>query len=465
MTMKLITSFQRRPALGRWLLAGALAVFAGCYPGQHIVWSPDGQRAAVIGDDLGLYLCDARGNLSGLLRSNVNTVAWFSDSRRLAIGGAVSCTNWAQLAAALRPEAQETLRREAGQLLETLKSGDRQEALAREKSRGEYQLKARLLCLRDTYGDAAAAVLASLSDSPLVTNLTFEVGTLTVAKVVDQHLEDGPVLAAELGSVASLRLSPDNRYIAYTVVPGDGPAQLSIVPAAGDQPALRISGHATFFPDWSPDGKALLYIAMANTNSTGDDALALATLTRRPVVNEQGRLELQPVKDEDELVGMLFNNQARVRCLRDGRILFASEEWRLPATTKDLPQRQQLFCLDPGRQCTLTSLVPLSVQEQLPASLTYFEVSPDEKRVAVGGDKGAVAIFTLATGDVISVQSTTDTDLKSLPGWRSATELCYVAVQPAATNANKFEAALWQAGQTNILSRTWPEAARKGWLD
>ena len=459
--MKILSLSQSLPGRSRLLLAGALVALAGCYTQQHIVWSPDGRSAAVITSD-GLCLCDTQGNLSGLLRSNVTTVAWFSDSRRLAIGGSEPCTRWDQLASALPRETQENLRRGAGQLLEKLKKADAAEVLTNEMSRSEVLLKARLLCLRDAYGDDATKALTHLPDQDLVKNLKVEVGTLTVARVVEGRLETGPVLAAQLGPVTDIRLSPDNTHIAYTILE-DGPAQLWVVSASGDQPAQMVSGYATLYADWSPDGKSLMYIALANTNSTGDDALKLASLTRQRVVDEQGCLQVQPAKEE--LVGMLFNDQARVRCLKDGRILFASEEWRLPAATKDLPQRQQLFCLDPERQCTLTALVPLSVQDALPASLTYFEVSPDEKRVAIGDDKSAVAIFALATGEVTVVQPRTDTDLKSIPAWRSSTQLCYIAVQDAGTNRHKVEVALWQPGQTNILSQNWPEPARKGWLD
>jgi Tol biopolymer transport system component len=215
-------------------------------------------------------------------------------------------------------------------------------------------------------------------------------------------------------------------------------------------------------PDWSPDGHSLVYITTANTNSAESD-LTLGVLARRRIVNEAGQLEIQ--KTQDELAGLLFNGQTRVRCLKDGRILFASEEWRLPVTTNDLPQRQQLFALDPDRQATLSRLVPRSTHEMLPGDLNFFEVSPDEKRVAVVGDKSMVAVLTLASGNVDVLQGGKEGDLKSIPCWRSATELCYVAMETARTNGQKAEVVLWQPGKTNVLSRNWPEAARKGFLD
>ena len=136
----------------------------------------------------------------------------------------------------------------------------------------------------------------------------------------------------------------------------------------------------------------------------------------------------------------------------------------MPVTTNDLPQRQQLFALDPERQSTLTRLVPRGSEEQLPENLSDFEVSPDGKRVVVGGSKSQVAVLTLASGNVEVVQPGGDTDLKSIPCWRSATELCYVAVPTGSTN-QPSEVALWQNGKIRILSGHWPERVRKGLLE
>jgi hypothetical protein len=106
----------------------------------------------------------------------------------------------------------------------------------------------------------------------------------------------------------------------------------------------------------------------------------------------------------------------------------------------------------------------------LPANLSHFEVSPDEKRIAVCGDKSNVAVFTLANGNVEVVQEPADNDAKSpdtksIPCWRSATELCFIAIQNSNTNQPKADVGLWENGKTRLISRSWPAAARKGLLD
>jgi dipeptidyl aminopeptidase/acylaminoacyl peptidase len=451
--MKTQTRSQRlRARFGATMMASVLfLVLAGCVT-QRIVWSPDGKQAAVL-TDAGLYLCDGDGTLSGLLLPDVAGVAWFKDSKRLAVARTQSCTNWQGLAAALSPHGREDVKRGAAGLLAKLQNGSRDQVLEAEREAEKKQLPARLLYLRDEGGGDALKLLAGAKE---LKGLKADVITLAVAQVSNRAVNVGPILAGEIGDAMEIRISPNGAAIAYTTEDG-----LSVVEAGGPEPGWLVAGKAAAYPDWSPDGNSLVYITTESTNSAG--GVELGVLTRQRVLDDSGRLKIESAKEE--LAGVLFDGSARVRCLRDGRILFASEEWRLPVTTNDLPQRQQLFALDPERQSTLTALVPHSTHEMLPANLSYFEVSPDEKRVAIGGDKGRVAVFTLATGNVDLVQDATDADLKSIPCWRSASELCYIAIPGAGTDSHKAEVALWENGKTRILSRSWPETARKGLLE
>jgi hypothetical protein len=287
---------------------------------------------------------------------------------------------------------------------------------------------------------------------------------LMVARASEGRVDPGPVLTREFGGIWNIRIAPGDGAVAYVVADVEmAKTRLAAVGASGAQPAKAIDEAVAGYPDWSPDGKSLVYIRAAQTNAGAD--IVLASLSRRRVVNDRGQIEVP--EEKEELAGLMFNSQARVRCLRDGRILFASEEWRLPVTTVDLPQRQQLFALDPERQSTLTPLVPHGSRETLPEALIYFEVSPDEKRVAIAGDKGMVAVFTLASGkvEVVCGNSGEGDNLTRLPSWRSAAELGYIAHERTGTNELKAEVALWQPGKTNMLSRAWPEKVRKGLLD
>jgi WD40 repeat protein len=117
--------------------------------------------------------------------------------------------------------------------------------------------------------------------------------------------------------------------------------------------------------------------------------------------------------------------------------------------------------LDPERQAAVIPLIPRSVEESLPAKPGYYETSPDGKRIAILADKGAVAVLTLATGALDTVQAPGDDDTVSAPAWRSASELCFIST----TNGRPAQVALWDNGTTRVLSANWPAAARKGFLD
>ena len=446
----------RAPFAVRILVAAALLVLAGCVT-QRVVWSPDGKQAAVLSED-GLYLCDAEGTISGLLLPDVTAVAWFQDSRRLAVDRSVTCTNWQGLAVVLSPQGRENIKSTANELLARLQPGNRDQVLEAESGSDKKLLFARLLYLRDEGG---AATLKLLEGAKQFKDLKVEVSTLSVAQVTNGALEVGPILVSEIGDIGQIRVSPNSAAIAYTTDNG-----LWVIAVGSGKPGRQVAETVAVSPDWSPDGNFLVYITAARTNSADD--IRLGVLTRQRVLNESGQVEIQ--SNRVDLAGLLFNDQSRVRCLRDGRILFASEEWRLPVTTNDLPQRQQLFALDPERQSTLTPLVPRGTQEMLPANLSNFEISPDEKRIAVCGDKSEVAVFTLASGNVEVVQEPADNDkksadTKSIPCWRTATELCFIAIQNSNTNKPKAEVGLWENGKTRLISRSWPAAARKGLLD
>jgi hypothetical protein len=201
-----------------------------------------------------------------------------------------------------------------------------------------------------------------------------------------------------------------------------------------------------------------VYIRAINTPPS-DDQISLASLTRRGILNAAGKIQIQT--KADDLAGLLFAANNKVRCLSDGRIVFASADIHLPCTALDMPQQPQLFALDPERETGVIPLIPRSVQGSLPAKPAFYEISPDGKRVAVFATKGAVVVLTLATGALDTVQAAGSVDTASAPAWRSASELCFIST----TNGQPAQVALWNNGTTRVLSANWPAEARSGFLD
>src|SRR3954462_426348 len=227
-----------------------LLVIVGCVATQRIIWSPDGQHAAVIADGGNLYLCDGEGKLSDVLLSNVTTAAWFSDSRQLAIARSESFTNWVSLAAVLPAEMRDHIQREAEQLLTRLQTGDltplRSLQIEFKKEGDSPVLKeqpktatqqffgAQLLYLIDKQNAAFRKALKNEIQG--LQPLTVKVTELQVARVLNEKLDSSRSIACDFGTVYDLRVAPSDGTIAYTAEIEDMITRLLIVPSDGSQP-------------------------------------------------------------------------------------------------------------------------------------------------------------------------------------------------------------------------------------
>ena len=454
--------------IGIFSAFASLLLLTGCFEMQRVFWSPDGQQAVVVTEKDGdLYFCDSKGELSEPLLSNVYTAAWFGDSQRLALAQQETYTNWSALAAVLTPERRENVRRLVDQLLAGIESGKNLDQLTKDAKESDKPfLDACALYARDELPERFQNALQNATNKVgdfKLGKIGANLSCLKIARVSQDHIEPTTVLAREFLPIWNIRVAPDNRTIAYTTLSEDY-LFLSVAAVSGTQPAKPVDETVAAYPDWTTDSRSLVYIKAAGEGEQKD--LALASVVRRQVVGTNG--EVQVSKDKDELAGLLFNPLAKVRCLRDGRIIFAAAELQLPATANDMPQREQFFALDPERQATLTPLVPRGKIESLPESLGWFEVSPDQKRIAVGGEKCSVSLFTIASGNVSTVQPTTDMDTKCLPVWRTPDELCYSLVSSYKTPTNtehQAQLVLWRNGETNVLSTNWPAEVRKELLE
>jgi hypothetical protein len=443
------------------VLLALCAVLAGCFP-KRVVWSPDGKQAVVLGEN-GLYLCDADGKISGLLVSNVTVAAWFPDSQRIALARRARYGNWSEAQRHVTTDIRDRIVAQGQSLLKDLKAGGEFNAAladANEKMHDDSEKNLVGLYLRSL--DGVKQLVGQNWD--LLQAMQFEQVTLHVGSVADGKLSLGPPMYSGPRMICELRVAPGGTAIAYTIESGaKDDYSLYVVAAEGSSPAQLVAEHASWYPDWSVDGRSLVYIKSA-TATGGGDQLSLGSLSRRKVLDDAGRPALQT--DQDELAGLLFQSFNRVRCLPDGRIIFSSAELHIPTTTVDMPERQQLFALDPARQSTLTPLIPQSAQAGVPDFVCFFEPSPDGKRVSIYGEKGEVVVLTLASGKVDVVQSKPESsgDSVSVPVWRSNDELSFISFQKS-TNVVRAEVTLWRGGTNRVISAPWPDEVREKFLD
>jgi len=414
---------------GRWpAIAGVAAILlvsvSGCLE-KHLVWSPDGARAAVVARD-GLHLCDPTGALTPLLLPDVYQVAWLGDSQRVVVARTRAAADWATIAGVLGAERAGQVAAEAEAAWRKLEAGGPWSVVT--MNLGERKgPNLRKIYLRDRRGEALRAQISASEWSELQ-SLHADVSELAVARIEDGQVQPGPALYRGLEKIEDLRVAPGDQTVMFTTEQSpDNDDECRLLVAPLDAPgAVSVAEHTATYPDWTPDGRAVVYVQAAGG---AKDDLRLGTLARREVVGADGKIAI--AAKPDELAGMLFGKMVRVRCLRDGRILFNAAEFSLPVSAKDAEVgRETLFAWDGARQATLVRMIPRGEADNLPKGLTFFEVSPDDRRVLVGGVDGEVSVLTLATGEVQEWQKAGDYNLMGAPVWRNAEEIAYARRNP-----------------------------------
>lgn len=432
---------RRRPLAAAIALA---ALLAGCFE-KRILWSPDGTRAAVL-TNAGLRFTDANGRLTPVLVSGISAAAWI-DPQRLVLARRREVGEWAAIARVLGPRAA-AIEAEAAEVAARIRDGAR----GAEVFAGNKDLPLQL-CLRDRHAAELGPRLPA-GESAKLQQKTVAISEVLVGTIRESAIEFGPVLLQAVGNVLDLRPAPGREVVAATMemkAEGDE-CQLFLLRLDRPGPAVPAARRIAQYPDWKHDGSALV---LCESTGSASDAVSLGVVVRRALVEENGvpRLSEKP----EYLAGTMFNQFTRIRCLRDGRVLFNAAEFTLPLAAEDYgDEREQLFALDASRQVTLVRLVPRKREADLPQQLSFFEVSPDETQVLFGAPKGAVSLLTLATGEVKEIQKSGQKELQGAPVWRGAGEIAYFRrAADDGSGARPVELVLRKGERETVLSREW----------
>ncbi len=454
-----------------WMLvvsAGVVCAALGCVP-RKVFWSPDGQHGAVVGEDTNLYLCNPAGNLSKPIVSGVGQVAWFPDSKRFIATRNEQAATWEQAQVVFSEERKKALLAKADQLRAEIlaydgKWDDFKPTTGQGLTPGEFVALA--LYVRDHRNQGLAEKLGD--EWAKTKEMKAELCRLQVYEVSDGAATAGKTLCLLPDAVSDIRISPTGTAVALTTpVPSDASfplSRLQLLSTQAEERPLVVAEQVCASSDFSPDGKYLYYGTTKAPLRSDKDDFTLGTLTRRRVADDAGNLMAAPSEPED-LVGLMFWSTMKVRCLRDGRVLFTSCEVSLPTTAAEMPKQVSLFAVDPSRQPTVTRVLPREVGAGLDGLGTGdFEVSPDDKRVVVTVSLKGVAVLTLATGKVETVVSAENAqNLPNMPVWRTADELA-IAVPPKNQwgSPERSELVLYSLdGKTRCISRQWPEILAK----
>jgi hypothetical protein len=444
---------------------------------DRVVWSPDGNRAAIVGDD-GLHLCDVAGKLSPVLVPGVKCAAWMPNSQQLVVYSQRVLKTWKEASQAFPDDAAaasknlEAVRKE---LLATSKDWSTfMDETAKELKLTREQLALSVMYVRDSSTKTIPLKLDKDGQKAFAEQWILE----DLVQVYDVSKTNAVTAGATLyhgdnagNGIKNLRVSPNGKGVLLSSdvsIPNDhrDPLLLLLVPTDGTQRVCHL-GRAGEYADWSPDGEYVVYIRPAGWSPELKEAL-LGALSRQDVTDANGQfLDQEHLPAREDLAGLLFDPLARVRVAKDGRIFFSAAPVSAPAAVKDFDLQPTVFSFEPGKQSTLTRVVPYSAMQTMGDAAQYFELSPDARYLSIPFGDGRVSVLDIASGEAQVVQpdgkheGDNPSQLASVPVWRTATELTFVRPTAAWTSHEVVRYSIPDK-TAKVISGDWPEAIGLG---
>lgn len=446
---------------------------AGCF-GPHrewtdnLVWSPDGSHAALVAS--GLHLSDRDGNLTALNAPDVYRVAWLGDSQRLVLARSRKVSSFAGIAAAVGPERTLWITAEAQRLWLLLQVPNWEEYLNNEDLGRD--LPARLIYLREHYAEELRAGFPDVWKE--IETLTVDLHALVVAGVASGGLETLATLDEDLTPIRTIRPAPDDRAVAFVTeneeLVADHTIRTYVVPTDGSSPAMLVAENTGESIDWTPDGRSLMLLSESGRDL---NIGSLGCLARREVVGAEGTIVVDKKKGLVCLVSLIFDRNDRVRCLRDGRVLFNGSERQFPKPSANLYEirrdasgvigmtrlsnsRAGVFVFDPVRASVPPMLI-LPEDQFVEDGFGFYEVSPDLTRVIYGTATGRLLMLSLPDGRTellpLGLSKESVYVSRDLPRatWSGSDAFTYVK---RIGSRNEY---ILRRGNTEIvLSRNWP---------
>ncbi len=448
-------------------------LLAGCLPQERVWWSPQGDAAVVAVGDV-VQLVTAAGHRSQPLNLGrqdelFKSVSWLRDGSGFVVQRMRVVAQWDELRALIPAEesrAVEAMLPLITPLLEAAtKMGDKARSL--EDLIAELP-EERMACfgqaLRRKFELEPEHIGKLLSALPKGAEMAasfknphsgYEISELCVFQRSGETVTEAKSLVRSLLRPGLMpRVSPRHEALAFLRPAADGgSAALEIVPLAGGA-AQTIARQVSGAFDWTPDGRALVFMA-----PLGGEGEKLQSIHRITVLDESGGV-IEKRDKPATLATAVTLNRPLMQVLADGRVLFASQPVALPAVGAG-PELAPRFYLIAADGSTVTP-VPTAPGD-LPVNLGFFTASPDGRHVAVvESETDAVAVVEIDTGKTQLIAPPHPRwQCRTMPAWKSADELTYAALH---NDAPAWM--LWHvSGETRCLSTSWPKSSTAKWLE
>ena len=394
------------------LMALALAaITVGCYPLTSMRWSDSGAVGVVAKADKGQLVDGQTGQTTDLPELAGWVPAVSADGKTVLYATARTFEGVDEAMAAL-PKAQQALVKEeadrlaAAVLAENAGPGGVGEWPALENARLAKTEVYRNLVIRAVCEKADEQARAALAPTLLETAKALPIRLVQLVAAPVAQPDAGRVLATSLYALSRPRFSPDGRFVAYlchTIVEGKGDPEfdLWVSPVDGEPKAVRLGGPVAIGYAWRPDSRAVACTApvgdggdqkIVGTLNTLDVADAGGTLLAKPA-EAGGDADLVASAEVEQRAGVVFNALASAAYLPSGRLLFSSVKGSLPMSLIEGDLHASIFAYDDVTR-TLADILPPAVSARM-GGQTYFDLSPDGKRVLVPLGKDGFLVYAI----------------------------------------------------------------------
>ncbi|HEY9755509.1 MAG TPA: hypothetical protein V6C97_10130 [Oculatellaceae cyanobacterium] len=419
------------------LLVAFCTVFllTACDSTDLIQWSPDGKRVAVLASD-GLRLGDETGKLSAPVDESICALRWFPDSNRAVVKTCVLVTKWADLRKILSQREQGEIQIAARKIW---RSGRISSSLA--------GVPAQEACvyLGSLYGQQAVKNRFKLDECSMSVVVHY-LRVLNLSK--NERVDKSLILWRSVADINDMRMSPKGTAVVMAVESSDTKKvdepcdnRVMVLPVKGG-PARVVAIPVNGLPDWTPDGKSLVYILkpivdlrrIGKGRKDATEPMWVFKLQRREVADADGNL-LSRFAPPETLVDLVDVTDAQAHCLPDGSVIFKAKQRAYPSVGS-AKLREYLYRLKPDHNLETI----LGSDKLFERGLAFFQPNQDGSKIVFWEyPHSQISVLDVASGQSKDLEKESSEELKLDPQWRTRDELCY----PARNPTNQKPAMMW----------------------
>ncbi|MDH4241329.1 MAG: hypothetical protein OEW48_17360 [Phycisphaerae bacterium] len=475
----------------------AVIFLVGCIPEDSLQWSKDGSTGLLRmkGE---LYLVDGlSGELTKIAKDILPWPDISDDGKLIAYCRGVQCSN-------------------ASENLKVLPAGQvRMIKFYAEKTKknildaggltdGQFPFPEEGLLLPGDYQNWAIRYLCENADGKLLELLgkegiekgkEKEIGYFRIVVAPAREPEKGRIVANSVFNVMGMKLSPNNKFLAYLMHTQEGQVNNAFeeyglyVASLESDANMALVGHPVSLGfGWRPDSKAVAYIKADSKNLRHDDFI-VGTLEERTIADVNDNLLAEATVlpehgsagthrctgENPELAGLIFNPWLKAVYGPGERLFFSSARLSLPTSTNDEP-KWSVFCYDSVTNTVTNVLGPgVSSYTDEDMGVAQLDLSADGKKVLLPLSKNRFLIYRFGDGSVVlpieEGEEFGEENVSALfPAWKGNDEIsCMVSEKSHFLTRDKEEphkrkeiVILGADGKfRRVLSEKWPDGLLK----